>query len=256
MNGHPQFDVDFDLYALGALEGEELQTLESHLESCPECLRRLEEARGRLSRLALSVPPEPVPPEVLERLLGRVHAHRAKQPAPIFAGLWRWATPALALALLLLVVALGLVTARNRDLTRRVTLLQLALTQQETEADRARHVLDVLTAADTVKVTLVPASARPVPQGKAFYHAKKGLLFYAANLPALPTGRTYQLWLVPAEGKPISAGVFQTDAQGNGSILLPPLPPGVTAKAFAVTVEPAGGVPQPTGQKVLIGLVS
>lgn len=95
-----------------------------------------------------------------------------------------------------------------------------------------------------------------MPQGKAFYHPRQGLVFYAANLPALPSGRTYQLWLVPAEGNPISAGVFPVDVRGNGAVLLPPLPTGVTAKAFAVTVEPVGGVPQPTGPKVLIGIVS
>jgi anti-sigma-K factor RskA len=61
---------------------------------------------------------------------------------------------------------------------------------------------------------------------------------------------------VPTSGSPISAGVFHPNANGKASILLPPLPPGVAAKAFAVTVEPAGGVPQPTGPKVLIGGVS
>ena len=78
----------------------------------------------------------------------------------------------------------------------------------------------------------------------------------AANLAALPAGKTYQLWLIPTEGKPISAGVFNPDAQGAGTILLPPLPEGVVAKAFAVTVEPSGGVPQPTGPIVLVGSAS
>ena len=94
--------------------------------------------------------------------------------------------------------------------------------------------------------------------GVAFLHlAGWGLLlFYAANLPALPTGRTYQLWLVPTKGNPISAGVFRVDAQGNGEVVLPTLPAGIAAAAFAVTVEPSGGVPQPTGPKVLIGAVT
>lgn len=121
---------------------------------------------------------------------------------------------------------------------------------------RARTVLEILTSPRTLKVSLVAAPAHPVPQGKAFYNPQKGLLFYAANLPRLPSDRTYQLWLVPAQGKPISAGIFATDEHGNGEVLLPSLPPGITAKAFAVTVEPSGGEPQPTGKKVLIGAVS
>ena len=61
--------------------------------------------------------------------------------------------------------------------------------------------------------------------------------------------------LIPSQGQPVSAGVFNTDAHGNGQVLLPSLPRGLAAKAFAVTVEPNGGVAQPTGPKVLIGLV-
>ena len=55
MNGHPQFDEDFDLYALGTLEGEEERALESHLTGCPACAHKLEEARGRAARVALAV---------------------------------------------------------------------------------------------------------------------------------------------------------------------------------------------------------
>ena len=107
-----------------------------------------------------------------------------------------------------------------------------------------------------MKVALVAAGAPNLPQGKAFYHPSKGLVFYPANLPALPSNQTYQLWLVPGQGSPISAGVFDVDTKGNGSVLLPSLPFGLAAKAFAVTIEPRGGVPQPTGKKVLFGVVS
>jgi len=34
------------------------------------------------------------------------------------------------------------------------------------------------------------------------------------------------------------------------------LPQGVEPKAFAVTIEPSGGMPQPTGPKVLVGAAS
>ncbi len=121
---------------------------------------------------------------------------------------------------------------------------------------RAQAALNVLTAPETIQVDLSPAAARPVPHGKAFYSPAGGLLFYTTNLQPLPASRTYELWLIPTEGSPVDAGVFNTDSRGNGQVILPPLPPGLTAKAFAVTIEPAGGVPAPTGPKVLIGLVS
>ncbi|PYV32189.1 MAG: hypothetical protein DMG22_14200 [Acidobacteria bacterium] len=258
MNGHPHFDEDFDLYALGTLEGEEERALESHLTGCPACAHKLEEARGRAARVALAVAPEPPSPEVWERLLRQVRATPLRpQARPVAAtNPWRWATVALALASMVLAVLLGRQTVELSDLGRALQTLEAARQAEQAETARARAVLEVLTAPDTVKVTLVSGAVRAVPQGKAFYHSEKGLVFYAANLPPLAAGRSYQLWLIPAQGNPISAGVFQPDAQGNGAVLLPPLPAGVPAKAFAVTVEPAGGVPQPTGPKVLIGLVS
>lgn len=256
MNGHPQFDEDFDLYVLCTLEGEEKQALESHLRLCSECARKLGEARGRVAALALAAPPETVPTSVKERLLREVRERAAKpQVAPVRT-FWRWLTPALAVVSLVLVFTAAQLKVENRALKQRQSDLLAVARLFQKEAEREHAVLDLLTASDTVKVTLVSGVARPAPEGRAFYHPRKGLLFYAADLPVLPPTRTYQLWLVPAEGNPISAGVFQVDAHGNGQVLLPNLPTGVVAKAFAVTVEPAGGVPQPTGPKVLIGAVS
>jgi anti-sigma-K factor RskA len=254
LNGHPQFEEDLDLYALGALDAEEAQELASHLETCPECTQKVEEARGRVALLALAAPPQEAPRRVKERLLKQIAGRRAGQRPARLAAFWQWAAPALAaLSLVLAVWALALRT-RNQELYRQVRELERTQQTMNAELTRARAVVDLLTAPDTAKVTLVAGAAHPVPQGKVFYHPQKGLLFYAANLPQLPAGKTYQLWLVPTQGNPISAGIFQTDAHGNGEVLLPQLPAGVAAKAFAVTVEPAGGVPQPTGPKVLVGL--
>jgi anti-sigma-K factor RskA len=256
LSGHPQFEEDLDLYALGALEREEAQELESHLETCPECKQKVEEARGRAALLALAAPPQDPPRHVRERLLKQIAGRRPEQRPARLAAFWQWATPALAaLSLVLAVWAMALRT-RNKELYRQVRELEGTQQTMNAELTRARAVLELLTAPDTTKVTLVAGEAHPAPQGKVFYHPQKGLLFYAANLPALPSGKTYQLWLVPTHGNPISAGIFQTDAHGNGEVLLPQLPAEVAAKAFAVTVEPAGGVPQPTGPKVLVGLTA
>lgn len=256
MNGHPQFDEDLDLLALGTLEGEEKKALESHVRTCPECAEKLAAARGRLAVLALSVPPEPAPATARDRLLRRIRSEaRTRRRAP-FRKIGRWLIPALATASLVLAIVSVRLSQENRDLTQAVSDLRADASRLQAVAARERVALDVLTSPDTLKVTLVSGSARPAPQGKALYNPRKGLLFYVAALPPLPSGRTYQLWLVPTKGNPISAGIFEVDAQGNGQVVLPPLPAGVAAAAFAVTVEPAGGVPQPTGPKVLIGAVS
>ena len=256
MNGHPPFEEDLDLYALGALDSEEAQELVSHLEACPECMQRLGEARARVALLALAAPPREAPRRVKQLLLKQIAGQRAGQRHSRLAPFWPWAAPVLAaLSLVLAVWAVALRT-ENNALHRQARELQGKQQMMHSELTRARAVLELLTAPDTTKVTLVTGEAHPIPQGKIFYHPQKGLLFYAANLPALPSGKTYQLWLVPTQGNPISAGTFQTDARGNGEVVLPSLPPGLAAKAFAVTIEPAGGVPQPTGSKVLVGLAA
>ena len=141
-------------------------------------------------------------------------------------------TPALAFAFLILVMVAATLRTENQDLRRRIVELQAAAALQESEAERARAIVEVLTAPDTMMVSLVAGSARPVPQGTAFYHPRKGLFFCAANLPALNSGRTYQLWLVPMQGNPISAGTFVADAKGDGEVMLPPLPQGVYAEGI------------------------
>lgn len=256
MNGHSQFDEDLALYALGALDPDEKRAFEEHLKECPDCARKLQESRGNVAIIGLAEPVVTPPARAKEQLMARVRPHPQTSPPTRKRNYWRWAALVFAPATIALLVVTTVLIHSNRSFDQRLTELRSEATRQEKEVERARAVLQVLTAPETLQVTLTAANTRPLPQGQAFYNSRKGLLFYASNLSPSPKGRTYQLWLVPQQGKPISAGVFNPDAQGNAEVILPSLPRGVKAAAFAVTLEPAGGVPQPTGPKVLIGAVS
>ena len=83
------------------------------------------------------------------------------------------------------------------------------------------------------------------------YNARMGLGVYSGQIAPAPAGKSYQLWLVPASGAPVNAGLVAAN-QENGAVVVR-LAPGLVAKAFAVTLEPQGGMPQPTGPKVLVG---
>jgi anti-sigma-K factor RskA len=269
MNAHPQFDEDFELYALGVLAGGDKAEFEAHLAGCGECRAKLEAARRRVAMFALAAPPSEPSPAARERVLESFRARgpqRLQGPpsVPARRRFWSpgWARAWAAVCVLLLGAAVWL-AIHNSRLSKRLAELELSHQQLATSnlelkamAARAQAVLDVLTGPQTVQVELSPATAHPVPHGKAFYNRDKGLLFYTTNLHSLPSDHTYELWLIPTVGNPVDIGIFNTDTRGNGQVILTSLPQGLTAKAFAVTIEPAGGVPAPSGPMVLVGPVS
>jgi anti-sigma-K factor RskA len=270
MNGHPTRPEDFDLYALGVLEGEEKAAIESHVPTCAECAKKLAEARGRIALLAFSAPRVEPSPAVRERLMRQVHASAeiagAKRVQPElertggFFGRW-WAAVLVPACILLLFVAAHLRNENerlSRELAQEQATLQqqqLASERQQKQLDEARHVANLVEAKDTVIVPL--AQQKGMPQGTAhvMYNARMGMMMYEGKLEPSPAGKSYQLWLVPTSGAPISAGVFNPTT-GETTHTMMKVPQGVTAKAFAITLEPAGGKPQPTGPFVLMGAVS
>ena len=269
MNVHPQFEEDFELYALGVLDGDDRAEIEAHLPRCPECSTKLSAARGLVAKLALAAPVSEPSAELRERVLEcfrEEHPGGIKAAPPLRAqrggskSFWGWALAAACLILFVVGGWLGLenrrLSSRLAELESRYKELEASNIQMKAVAARAEAVLEILTGSQTIQVDLAPSNAPPVPHGKAFYNHAHGLLFYTTNLNLLPRDRTYELWLIPTEGKPVDIGIFNADPQGNGQVILPSLPQGLTAKAFAVTIEPAGGVPAPTGPMVLVGPVS
>ena len=91
-NEHPYREEDFDLYALGVLEGDDLRGIETHINSCSNCAQKVAEARGRIALLAFSAEPAEPSLAVRQRLMAHVRAEpypahqaaaaRAKQARP------------------------------------------------------------------------------------------------------------------------------------------------------------------------------
>jgi anti-sigma-K factor RskA len=272
MNGHPTRDEDFDLYALGALEGDEELAIESHLATCASCAEKLAEARGRIALLALAAPQVAPSADLKQRLMQQVRAHeesnaernavtsvperapsRTPQHSPHETGRW-WAAVLLP-AGVVLAVATILLWTENRQLDRELAALRGSAQQQQQQLERARDVVDMLESRDTVTVSLAQQPGMPAGAAHVLYNSKMGMLMYDGELAPAPAAKSYQLWLVPADGKPISAGVFNP-VSGRADHWMMKLPQGIAAREFAVSLEPVGGMPQPTGPMVLIGPVS
>ena len=125
--------------------------------------------------------------------------------------------------------------------------------QEQTRVLEARN--SVLFAPDTLRVDLAGQAGAPASSARAFMSRHSGLAFAANQLPALPADKVYQLWVVAPDRPPVSAGLLAPDASGHATLFFAmpaDLPP---PAVLAVTVEPAGGVPAPTGDKVLVGTV-
>ena len=265
MNGHPTREEDFDLYALGVMEGEERQAVEEHLAECADCSRKLEEARGRIALLAFAVPQVAPNPRLKERLMAHVGGmaprFEPQQQLPpaipekisIFASRW-WAA-------ILSPLVFGLATATvvlwvdNEDLQKQVRSLRASVQEQQNELAAARGVINAAAEVDTLAVNLAPPP-NVSGRGVVRYNERHGMVLLNAVLAPLPAEKTYQLWLVPVQGNPISLGIFTPEDNNGSAYMVSSVPAGVRAKAFAITVEASGGVPQPTGPKVLIGPVS
>jgi anti-sigma-K factor RskA len=270
---HEDLQESLSAWAIGALRANESREVESHLASCAMCR---EEASG-LPDVALSLaasgpletPSDAVRAQIMARTAGRaaVVAPPVKQAARATMRTVSWAPWLVAAASMLLSAYFGMDSLRVRrelDTVRgelqaaraeaAATGVRLASLQQASE--RSESALAVLVAPDVARIDLAgqpgPASAA---SARAFWSRSRGMVFSATSLPAPPPGRTYQVWVVTRDSGPLSAGLVEPDAQGRVNAVF--ATPATIAQpiAVAVTLEPAGGVPAPTGPKVLVGLV-
>ena len=256
---------DFDLYALGALDGEEKLALEAHLRTCPACRIQLADARQQTALLGMSAGPITPPPALKAALMQRVRQEGKpamnQTPVVVQSSRRSWGFRfSLTFAMITVVLACATFWLGQQFLQQRQQLKQM-----QTELDAAqvvagqasaamRSYAEVVGAPDTVSVTLQQQVGGPPGQAHVLFNSRMGLAVYSGLISSAPANKSYQLWLVPAWGDPVSGGLLAANQQDGPSVVH--FQQGLAAAAFAVTLEPQGGSPQPTGQKVLVGSTS
>jgi anti-sigma-K factor RskA len=275
----PRHEEMLPAYALGALDGEELREMESHLPGCDVCRGQLRGWEDDLERLAAQEAPVEPSAELRRRVLGAAGAAPDAAPAPFApaapaAPVVRpeparrrsqarvWLPLAAALALLVLGLArqarlngeIERLQGERDQLARQVTALDQQLAAARTETQRLAEALSVINAPGGRAVRLAGLGPTPEAFGHTFIDPRQSrAVFYAARLPELAPDQDYQLWFF-AGGKPVPAGVFDVDGNGNGSVRVDRIAGGVEGvEGWAVTIEPNGGLPQPSGDLVLKG---
>jgi hypothetical protein len=248
------------IYALGALDGEDLDRFTRHLAGCDECRSAVREYERVAGELAQSPPPVPPPPAVKEALLARVRAHKPSAPRSHAA----WRPVAAAAVLLVCCVTLSILHFRARsDLIDR----QGDITQLGVELDKARwdivrlegHVrhatnrsevserelaerrkdLERLAKMDALirdiksqVLALKGTGDAPDATGRIVWKGRE--VVFVTSLPALVEGKVYELWAL-VDGKPVPAGTY--DARGNLVNDYWKVPEGAAIAGFAISLE-------------------
>src|SRR5713101_6232248 len=94
MANHDRFDELPSIYALGALDGEELREFEEHLKSgCAICEQTLKETETVLSFIPYYLPVVQPSPEVKERLFKKIEAAKKIEDNPYEPTFWERLQP-------------------------------------------------------------------------------------------------------------------------------------------------------------------
>ena len=208
------------LYALDVLDDEERRRYEEHLAGCERCqddLRGLREAAAGIGYTATGPAP---PAELRERIL----AGAGSQPSNVTPLRWRRPSYALSAAAVVAVAA----SAAAVGFGVWAASLHHSLSHEQAAVNvlgdpHARH----------IPVQGVPGSLVVAPSGTAAL---------AIDLPAPPSGKTYEAWVLDTS--------LHRDRlfDGRPTVLDRRVGPGTTVM---VTLEPSGGVNAPTSKPLL-----
>jgi Anti-sigma-K factor rskA/Putative zinc-finger len=204
-------------YALGALNGDDRTTVETHLERCPACLklaREHEDAVHALPSALAAASPVELPQSLKERVVGQTKEEpHVPRPEPA-ARRRRWrlrgalALATLAVGGLFIAWDARLDDARSQERQLRARLAKLEGLQP--------IVLEVVDSRRTVKYVLLPPDERSESRayGKVFTRTDLPNVVAMANrLPQPHAGQAYHLWATAA-GRTRLVGVMPLDKQG------------------------------------------
>jgi anti-sigma-K factor RskA len=258
MNGHETFDTLAAVYAVGALDGEDLSRFEAHLaEGCAQCASTLRESHEALARLALAGTPAVPPAAVKAALLPRVGADPRAARRVLRRGWLAWTVATAAVVGLVAMLTAGIVATRYEAQLGRMAR-ETAAVRERLQRDEAalreqmlayRNAVELLGDPATRVVELRGSGPAAAATARLIWNDKAGGHLLVANLPPAPSGKAYELWTLGGV-MPTPAGVFQPDASGRAAQRIEPVA-GAPAKGFAVTIEPAAGSVAPTGPIVL-----
>jgi anti-sigma-K factor RskA len=235
--GHEHWHERGEIYALGALDGQELKEFEAHLASgCAICEAYVRETREALLLLHRSITPMTPSPSIKTRLFDHIPSDKVAPLRPKSA--WRrW-------PIITGTLAAGIVGA----------ILSGTLITQRYEPRHSIYsaIIELLRDPSTRDLPLYGAGPTPKATGRFLWNESGEGHIFVTNLPAAPEGKMYAVWTIAQRSAPRYVGTIKTDAAGQGGLHINVARRDQPVETFAVTLEPVGMTAGPTGPMVLV----
>lgn len=235
---HAPFLENIPAYAIGALDEEDIITLESHLKTCASCRTELAGYRALSESLLMAVPPKQPSAALRKRLQSKLpNAQTSARPKLSFS----FSRLAMGFA----VVALLMLNLFSFMQLRQIQSQQASLLKQVENAQIALAVLS------SPNVQMLTISGQNVSGTILLDKDQNKAVLIAQNLPVLTEDQIYQIWLIQPDGGRVSAGLFSPESgQLYTTKAILPTQSFSNYLGIGVTVEPAGGSDHPTGERI------
>lgn len=252
-------------YCLGALDPEEKKNIEEQIASGdPEILRLYNEMMQVTSALPYEVPAKKPPRRLKVSILAAIEPEDEPVTQKVISlqkenKRWFKLSMSFAFATVLAVTALVMYSAvlksEIKTLRSQISISHELMTNLRGKLVDQQRILNVVQSSELRIINVAGTKVSPSSKGKVYWDTEQNkAVFYAYDLPELPSDKDYQLWMIRSDQpEPVDAGVFTLDENGIGAITLDVIADSQNLSAFAVSLEPKGGVPQPTGDIYLVG---
>lgn len=246
MSDHEELESNLGAWVLGALEREEADEVQAHVEGCASCRETVARLQRAVGAMPLAVEEVAPPARLRERVLAAAAASsgstvappsrvrkkvttpaRGNPFAPLFNRLPVYAAAAAVIVALVAGVAVG--DLAGRQATPPSQVARFTLGGHQSLAGATATVIDL----KTDGLALVDFS----------------------GLPALGQGRVYEVWLITSGGRADPAGVFVPDSNGSKVVLVNRALQGYAQMAITDEAGP-DGTQAPTQNPQLYGSVA
>lgn len=226
-------------YALGALDVDEVQALESHLQTCAKCREELSDYQQVGAGLLTAFPPQAPPLTLRKKLAARLPGTQKTRVPRINWPLTRWA----AVGAFVLLLGINIFSFLQ---------IQSLQKQQASLTDYLHNNQTAITMLAYPSTQSLPVSGEGIAGSMLVDKQREIAVLFIWNLPKLEAGQTYQAWLINAQNERISGGIFipEENQPYTTVVIISPKALG-NFNSLGVTVEPQGGSPAPTGPRVL-----